>query len=96
MTANLQVVPSGVRYDRNGRANQGRSGLARLEPVTTRASLWATQERRGLLRATRGYQTDRFKVPVAVRQIEEALQREGVRLFVSREFSAGVGLVLKR
>jgi len=40
--------------------------------------------------------TDRSRVPVAVRQIEEALQREGVRLFVSRELSAGVGLLRVR
>jgi hypothetical protein len=38
---------------------------------------------------------DRFSVPFAVKQIEEALQREGVQLFVSREFRAGVGLVAK-
>ena len=40
--------------------------------------------------------TDPFRVSVAVRQIDEAFQREGVRLFVSRDFSAGVGLVRKK
>src|SRR5262249_3603108 len=39
--------------------------------------------------------TDRFLVPLAVQKIEEALRREGVRLFVSREFRLGVGAVSK-
>ena len=38
---------------------------------------------------------DRFRVPSAVKQIEETLRREGVQLFVSREFRAGIGLVAK-
>jgi hypothetical protein len=37
--------------------------------------------------------TDRFLIPLAVQNIEEALRRDGVRLFVSREFRVRVGAV---
>jgi hypothetical protein len=39
---------------------------------------------------------DRFSVPFAVKKIGADLRREGVHLFVSREFRAGVELVAKR
>jgi len=58
--------------------------------------LWRTLKYEEVyLKAYESVVTDRLLVPLAVQKIEEALRREGIRLFVSREFRVGVGAVSK-